>query len=189
MSTDRRSFLQLLTAGALSGAFPASIARALQIPANNRTGSIADVEHIVIVMQENRSFDHYFGTLRGVRGFNDRHPIPMAGGRSVWQQSNGARVVSPFHLDSATTSALKIQSTPHTFPDAQAAWNQGRFGSWPKIKSDVSMGYYRREDIPFQYALAEAFTICDAHHCSITTGTDPNRVMFWSGSNHDPAMR
>ncbi|MGH9550489.1 MAG: alkaline phosphatase family protein, partial [Terriglobales bacterium] len=77
MSTDRRTFLQLLTSGALSGAFPAAIARALEIPANHRTRTIADVEHIVFMMQENRSFDHYFGTLRGVRGFGDPRPMNL----------------------------------------------------------------------------------------------------------------
>jgi phospholipase C len=77
MSTDRRTFLQLLGSAALSATFPASISRALAIPANNRTGAIADVEHIVILMQENRSFDHYFGTLRGVRGYGDPRTIPL----------------------------------------------------------------------------------------------------------------
>jgi len=72
--TDRRKFLQLMgaTAGATTlGTLQANIAKALAIPANNRTGTIRDVEHIVILMQENRPFDHHFGTLRGVRGFND----------------------------------------------------------------------------------------------------------------------
>ncbi|HEY2162426.1 MAG TPA: alkaline phosphatase family protein, partial [Gemmatimonadaceae bacterium] len=71
MSTDRRDFLKLLTTAAASAGFPASIARALAIPANHRTGTLEDVEHIVFMMQENRSFDHYFGTLRGVRGYRD----------------------------------------------------------------------------------------------------------------------
>ena len=79
-----------------------------------------------------------------------------------------------------------MPGTPHSFSDSQAAWNQGRFGFWPKYKTQYSMGYYGREDIPFQFALAEAFTICDAYHCSITSGTDPNRIVFWSGSNFDP---
>jgi phospholipase C len=70
MATDRRTFLQLLSSTALTAAFPSSIARALSIPANNRTGTINDVEHIVFMMQENRSFDHYFGALLG-RGRDD----------------------------------------------------------------------------------------------------------------------
>jgi phospholipase C len=186
----RREFLKLATrsasAAAALSAFPPSISRALALPAANVTGTIADVEHIVILMQENRSFDHYFGTLRGVRGFGDRHPVPLASGKPVWHQADGDKEIPPFRLDSETTSALKVASTPHSFGDAQAAWNQGRFGAWPQFKTPISMGHYQREDIPFQFALAEAFTICDAHHCSITTGTDPNRIVLWSGSNFDP---
>jgi phospholipase C len=97
MSIDRRTFLQLLTTGAVSAAFPASISRALSIPANYRTGTIADVEHIVIMMQENRSFDHYFGTLRGVRGFGDSRTIYLPNGNPVWYQPNGEDYVLPFH--------------------------------------------------------------------------------------------
>src|SRR5262245_13163457 len=86
MSTDkkiqRRTFLQLMGAGAL--AFESNIAKALAIPANNVKGTIEDVEHIVILMQENRPFDHHFGTLRGVRGFSDPRAVkihlPLNGG-------------------------------------------------------------------------------------------------------------
>jgi phospholipase C len=123
-----------------------------------------------------------------VRGFGDRHTVPLPSGRTVWQQSNGEREIPPFHLDTKTTSALRVPGTPHAYADAQAAWNQGSFGFWPKFKTEYSMGYYRRDDIPFQFALAEAFTICDAYHCSITTGTDPNRIVFFSGSNFDPRV-
>ncbi|HEX8414196.1 MAG TPA: phospholipase C, phosphocholine-specific, partial [Sphingomicrobium sp.] len=187
--TNRRTFLRTVAAGAAVAGLPASIARALAIPASRRTGTIEDVEHVVILMQENRSFDHYFGTMRGVRGFGDRHPVPMRGNRNVWQQSDGKRELPPFHLDTKTTDALKVPGTPHSFADSQAAWSQGRFGEWPRYKNPYSMGYYRRDDIPFQFALAESFTICDAYHCSVTSGTDPNRIVFWSGSNFDPAAR
>src|ERR1700757_5440653 len=100
MSIERRKFLQLLTAGAPSAAFPASIARALQIPANDRTRSIQDVEHIVFMMQENRSFDHYFGALRGVRGFGDPRAVRLPSGQPVWHQpdpNNPDGYVLPFH--------------------------------------------------------------------------------------------
>jgi phospholipase C len=187
--TSRRRFLKLAADAAALTMFPLSIRRALALPASNVTGTIADVQHIVIVMLENRSFDHYFGTLRGVRGFADRHPVPLASGQPVWQQSDGEREIAPFHLDTKTTSGLRVPDTPHSFSDAQAAWNQGKFGLWPKFKTPISMGHYRREDIAFQFALAEAFTLCDAYHCSVTTGTDPNRIVFWSGSNFDPTLR
>ncbi len=183
--TTRRNFL-LGTAAA--AAFP-TIGRALDIPAKGRTGTIKDVKHIVILMQENRSFDHYFGTMRGVRGFGDRFPIPLASGKPVWSQSDGTREITPYHRDSTTTNALVGYGTPHGFSDSQAAWNQGKTGFWAKYKTPYAMGYFGRDDIPFQFALAEAFTLCDAYHCSITTGTDPNRITFWSGSNFNPALR
>ncbi|MGC4072275.1 MAG: phospholipase C, phosphocholine-specific [Nibricoccus sp.] len=190
---SRRRFLQLAARSAAASAalsiFPPSIRKALALPAATRAGTLADVRHVIILMQENRSFDHYFGTLRGVRGFGDRHPIPLASSKPVWFQSDGEKDIPPFRLDTRTTSALRTPGTPHAFDDAQAAWGQGTLSQWPKFKKSVSMGHYRREDIPFQFALADAFTICDAHHCSVTTGTDPNRIVFWSGSNFDPVHR
>ena len=188
----RREFLRK-SAGALGAAtaisaLPASIRRALAIPANVQTGTIQDVKHVVILVQENRAFDHYFGTLKGVRGFGDPFPINLPSGKPVWFQSNGTKDVPPFHFDSATTAALLVGDCPHSYPDTQAAWNQGAMGQWPLYKGDLSMGYYRRTDIPFQYALAEAFTICDNYHAAITGGTDPNRITIWSGSNYNPTL-
>ena len=189
----RREFLRqgaglLGAAGAIS-MLPASITRALAIPAAVNAGTIQDVKHVVIVMQENRSFDHYFGTLRGVRGFGDPFPITLQSGKTVWHESDGTNEIPPYHLNPAVSSALLVPDMPHTFPDAQAAWGQGMFGEWPRYKTQYSMGYYRRQDIPFQFALAEAFTICDSYHCSVSTSTDPNRIVLFSGSNIDPVLR
>ena len=186
---SRRRFLQSTAAAAALTAMPPAIQKALAIPAHNRTRSINDVKHIVILMQENRSFDHYFGAFRGVRGFGDRFPIPLASGKPVWFQSDGEREITPYHLDKSTMNAALIPSTPHNFPDAQMAWNQGKLGFWPKVKTEFSMGYYTREEAPFQWALADAFTICDQYHCATQSGTDPNRIVFWSGSGWNPEKR
>ncbi|HEX2013292.1 MAG TPA: phospholipase C, phosphocholine-specific, partial [Roseateles sp.] len=204
---DRRSFLRTLAAGAGASAalasFPPAIQRALAIPAAVRTGTIHDVEHIVILTQENRSFDHYFGTLNGVRGFADPFPVPVrdragiVAGKSVWVQpsaggvtpgrpNSGPVAIAPFHLNTQQTFAyMRVSGTPHSWTDAQAAWDQGRMDAWPKAKQNHSMGYFKAEDIPFQFALADAFTICDHYHCSTQTGTNTNRLFLWSGSN-DP---
>jgi phospholipase C len=136
---QRRAFLRqsmgiLGAAGAVS-VLPASIRRALAVNAQVETGTIQDVKHIVILMQENRSFNHYFGTLRGVRGFADRFPIPLESGQPVWFQSDGTQEIPPYHLDPETTSALLVPDTPHQFSDAQAAWNQGKYGQWPLYKT------------------------------------------------------
>ena len=205
MSIDRRKFLRMSAntgaAAAALAALPLSIRNALAVEPAVDTHTIKDLKHIVMLMQENRGFDHYFGTMKGVRGFGDRFPIPLQSGKPVWYQLNAkadgtpdptaladGTEIAPFHLDPKKFNAMLAPSTPHSFSDSQAAWNQGKFGYWPKYKNDNSMGYYKREDIPFQFALAEAFTICDAYHCSITTGTDPNRITFFSGSNFNPAL-
>jgi phospholipase C len=196
---SRREFLRgaLVTAAASAGlAFPPSIRRALAAPAHRRTGTIRDVEHVVILMQENRSFDHYFGTLSGVRGFGDRFPIPVQDSpsisqKTVWYQANGldapaTHVVTPFRLNTRTNfGSMRIEDTPHQWPNAQHAWSDGKLHAWPRHKTDRSMAHFTREDIPFQFAMAEAFTICDAYHCSFQGGTNPNRLFLWTGTN-DP---
>jgi phospholipase C len=139
-------------------------------------------------MQENRSFDHYFGTMNGVRGYGDRNVVPLPSGKPVWFESDGKQEILPFHLDTTTTTAMRIPDLPHSWPDAHSAWDQGRFGQWPMYKQTTSMGYYQPTDIPFQRALANAFTVCDAHHCSIQSGTLANRVVFMTGTNVKPGM-
>jgi phospholipase C len=189
MSLDRRRFL----VAAASAALPPAIARARAIDADVRTGTIADIAHVVVFMQENRGFDHYFGAMRGVRGFADRFPVPLPGGRTVWAQPNrpGASpaLVAPFRLDTADNFALmRVQGTPHNWTDAQDAWDEGRMGHWPAAKGAHAMGHYGAGDIPFQYALADAFTVCDAYHASMQCGTNSNRLFLFTGTN-DPAGR
>ncbi|MEJ6004949.1 phospholipase C, phosphocholine-specific [Paucibacter sp. AS339] len=201
---DRRGFLRTMASAAGASAalasFPPAIQRALAIQANNRTGTIQDVEHIVVLTQENRSFDHYFGTLNGVRGFADPFPIPVADktgitGRTVWVQPNataavpgrpatGPVAIAPFHLNTEQNFAfMRVSGTPHAWADAQAAWDQGRMNAWPKAKNNHSMGHFKESDMPFQFAMANAFTICDHYHCATQTGTNTNRLFVWTGSN------
>ena len=183
---DRRQFLRLAGLSAAGTLLPPVIEEALAIPAYQRSGSIDDVGHVVILMQENRSFDHYFGMLPGVRGFNDRLTIPQAAERQVWQQRDALGLeVLPYHLDMHSGNAQRVSGTPHSWLDAQLAWNHGRFGAWPRYKTRPSMAYYTQAELPFQYALAEAFTVCDAYHCSVHGGTNPNRLFLFTGSN-DP---
>src|SRR5262245_26613280 len=68
-----------------STALPPNVRKAVaEGPA--RRGSLRDIEHVVILMQENRSFDHYFGTMAGVRGFSDPNALKLPDGRSVFYQ-------------------------------------------------------------------------------------------------------
>src|SRR5450432_518611 len=130
MTTDRRKFLKILGTGAIAAAFPPSIRRALAIPAQHRTGTIEDVEHVIFLMQENRSFDHYFGTMRGVRGYGDTRAIKLPSGAPVWNQPNGAGTVPPFHPDAPNLGLVFVEDLPHGWTDQHAAWNGGKYDQW-----------------------------------------------------------
>jgi phospholipase C len=214
---NRRTFMQLmgLTAASTLTTMESSIAKALEVSANFRTGTIRDVEHVVILMQENRPFDHHFGTLRGVRGFNDPRVIkinlPLQSGTGstqvpVWLQpagaanvaagfavppdsgnlggpSDGVEVVPPFRVtpNGGNPGLTYLPGTNHSWGATHACWNQGQYDSWPLTNGPMTMSYLTREDIPFHYALADAFTVGDAYHCSIMGPTNPNRTYMWSG--------
>ncbi len=192
----RRRLLRAGLAASTASLLPPSIARAAAIAPDVRSGSLNDLQHVVILMQENRAFDHYFGSLAGVRGFGDRFPIPApplpgTPPRSVWLQpsADGSRLLAPFPLHTAHDFAtMRVQGTPHTWPNAQQAWDHGRMGRWPAAKRDHALAHYERADLPFQFALADTFTVCDAYHCAIQAGTNPNRVFLWTGQN-DPHAR
>src|SRR5690606_38257643 len=185
---SRRAFLKKasLLAGAAAAAhvLPPSIRRALAIetPAGS---TYLDAEHVVFLMQENRSFDHCYGTLRGVRGFNDPRVIMQPNGLPIWVQHNAqGEHYSSFRLDISNTKATWMGSLPHGWHDIVQAHNGGRLDMWLEAKKagnpeyakpPLTMGYYDRTDIPFYYAFADAFTVCDQHFCSSLTGTNPNR--------------
>jgi len=157
-----------------------------------RHGDIRDVKHVVILMQENRSFDHYFGTLKGVRGFDDRSTITLPGGASVFQQPTTTPGQSqyPWSLSetpaqgslTSETIAQTSAGLGHSWEDQHGAWYGGLMCGWVQYKGSVrTMGYLKRSDIPFHYALADAYTVGDAYHCSVLSATGPNRTTLWSG--------
>ncbi|NID14160.1 phosphocholine-specific phospholipase C [Luteibacter yeojuensis] len=206
-SRDRRRFLHAagatVAASLVAQGFPAAIASALATPPDRRTGTIADVGHVVVLMQENRSFDHYFGSLRGVRGFADPRVLELGNGDPVWRQPvSAARTkfwksrgvgddvawVYPFHLDTHA-SGDHHEGTDHGWSSGHGAWNLGRNDRWIEQKQDVlTMAYLRRDDAAFHYALADAFTVCDAYHASALADTAINRIYLWSGTS-DPSGR
>jgi phospholipase C len=181
-------------AALVSGLLPPSV-RAALTAGPTTGGSLRDVRHVVCLMQENRSFDHYFGTLAGVRGFGDSRAITLPTGRSVFHQPDTVHpdgYLLPFHLDTTTSSAQAIPSTSHAWSVQHAAWNGGAMDNWLPAHRAADhqngpyvMGYYTRRDIPFQFALAEAFTICDSYHSSVLGPTWPNRL-YWMTGTIDP---
>ena len=184
---NRRRFLQGTSAAALTAALPASITRALALPGNHRTGTIQDVEHIVILTQENRSFDHLFGTLRGVRGFDDPRAVNLPNGNSVFKQPDTASpdgFLLPFHpgpVNGLSEGLQFLNDVPHGWTDSHGAFDDGRYDAWVPFKGTNALTFLTRSDIPFHYALADAFTVCDGYYCSVLGPTDPNRYHLWTG--------
>lgn len=194
--------------------------------ASPRRGRLEDVEHVVILMQENRSFDHYFGTMAGVRGFGDRTALRLlpggidpvsqavaesvaavANGRApglgtsgigtgsatgsagmgpgnVFQQPDalGSGYLYPWHIDTARVDGQDTGDLPHDWNTTHQAWAGGAYHSWIASKSEMTMGYFTENDIPFHRALAQAFTLCDNYFCSIQGPTTPNRLYHWTGT-------
>ena len=174
-------------------ALPPSVVRALAATAPAGAGQLSDIEHVVILIQENRSFDHYFGTLSGVRGFGDPGAITLSTGRSVFFQpdtKNPDGYELPFHMPESTTSSPCLSDLSHAWTAQHQAWNHGAMDMWlPAHRAadgdtvgPLTMGYLTRADLPFYYALADAFTICDGYHCSVFGPTNPNRVMSVSAT-------
>ena len=157
-------------------------------PGPSTCATLSDIEHVVILIQENRSFDHYFGSYRGVRGFSDQS--------MAFQQPDPANTTSspvgtllPLHQDTATTNAACTHDITHDWVPQHQSWNNGAMDGFVTSRLSIdandavlSMGYYNRTDIPYYYALADAFTICDNYFCSVMGPTDPNRLYTMAAS-------
>ena len=149
---------------------------------------VTDIEHVVILTQENRSFDHYFGSYRGVRGFSDQSP--------AFQQPDPANAATPpvgtllpFHLDTSQANAACTHDISHDWVPQHQSWDNGKMDGFVTSRLPInandavlSMGYYTRADIPYYHALADAFTLCDNYFCSVIGPTDPNRLYTMAAS-------
>ena len=198
MKDNRREFLKkaaLLSGGiGIWSVLPPALKKALAInPEMDST--FYDAEHVVFLMQENRSFDHCFGTLQGVRGYNDPRAIDLPSLNNVFLQENRmGETFHPFRLNMKDSKATWMGGLPHSWENQVDARNDGKYDQWLVAKQPgnkdfqsmpLTLGYYNREDIPFYYAFADAFTVCDQHFCSSLTGTTSNRMFFWTGAIKD----
>jgi phospholipase C len=181
---DRREVLQFAAATSLFGVAGLSAVTARAQP--TVPAKLTDIDHIIILMKENRSFDHYFGTLPGVRGFDDQR------GSELFRQADSMSpqgYLLPFHLDTLHTNAQRLHDLSHAWLPQHAAWNSGAMDRWlpahrmaDGASGPLTMGYLTRADLPFYYALADAFTVCDGYHCSMFGPTHPNRFYLMTGT-------
>ena len=204
MELSRRDLLKgasALGAGCVLGGADRTLLR--RLTAEAACGSLTGIEHVVILVQENRSFDHYFGAYKGVRGFDDRTEV---GGAAAFQQTyqqpstptGYPDPMLPFHLSTAVGLPRQGQCTndiEHQWAGQHASWNKGACDSWMRshlatekangqdaLQAAITMAYYDRSDLPFYYALADNFTICDNYFCSVIAGTDINRLYSMTGT-------
>ena len=199
---DRRDFIKMLgLAGTSTAAYAAcstymqeALAQStviddlLSAASHCQLGSLKDIDHIIILMQENRAFDHYYGTVRGVRGFGDPRPLRLRSGESVFNQPKGTDgVVKPFQARREGASAGDYAAgdfgLAHSYNDGLKAVGSGWNDQWIAAKGDGAMVHFdTAKDLSYYHKLIEAFTICDGYHCSVPAGTSPNRSHFWSGT-------
>ena len=189
LELPRRRFLQSAAAFMLAGAVAPEGSPAA---AQARSAHLSDIDHIIIMMKENRSFDHYFGTLAGVRGFSDPAAIRLPGGGSVFEQPDAgspSRVALPFHLDTSKTSAQRLTDLDHGWTAQHESLADGKMDGWLAAhrifdgeRGPLTMGYLTRADLPYYHALADAFTICDGYFCSTLGPTFPNRFFSMTGT-------
>lgn len=185
---SRRGFIggaaAMAAAAGVASGVPSGFAQAMAPP--RRQGTLDDVEHVVILMQENRSFDHYYGTMRGVRGFSDRGAVRQRNGNSILYQLDAGRkngdYLLPFHVATDKVDSQDLFDLPHDWDSTHRAWSNGDYDNWIEAKSEMTMAYFDYPDVPFHRALAEAYTICDNYHCSIMGPTTPNRLYLWTGT-------
>lgn len=140
------------------------------------TGTIQDVKHVVILTMENRSFDHFYGSFPGVRGFSDRNALVFQNGSNVFAQPWGTSYVWPILI-----STQCVSDVAHDWDSGHTAWNQGKWDLWAACNTPATMPYFTRADLACDYALAQAYTICDAYYCSVLGPTIPNRLYQVSG--------
>ena len=158
------------------------------LPGPSACAKVTDIDHVVILIQENRSFDHYFGSYRGVKGFSDQSAAfnqPYPGNTS----NAPVGVLLPFHLDTTKTNAACTHDITHDWVPQQKSWNNGAMDGFVTSRLAINandavlaMGYYTRADLPYYYAVADNFTLCDNYFCSVIGPTDPNRLYSMAAS-------
>jgi phospholipase C len=202
---DARAYTRRQVLAGGLGAAGAALLAACGSPAVRRAAAtppagsdLGAVEHLVFLMQENRSFDHYFGAYRGVRGFDDRSDGALATFEQAWPGTGHAPVLLPFPLGSAAAQlcAGNAAVPTHDWAPQHLSWADGTNRAFVSVHAEPAydgpalaplvMGYYDRQALPYYYALADAFTICDGYFCSVLGPTMPNR-MYWLSGTLDPA--
>ena len=187
------ALMRPVSAWAAGSAGPRLVAEAAAVKPHG--SDLGAIDHLIFLMMENRSYDHYFGAYHKGRGFDDHRKHSLGAFAQNFPGKTGASVfpkhkLLPFHLDSRAGFECTDDLT-HDWGPMHECVNHGKMNRWVEVHTRpqwegpngaMTMGYYRRPDLPFHWALADHFTLCDAYHCSILGPTHPNRLMANSGT-------
>ncbi len=151
-------------------------------------GRLDDIKHIVVLMQENRSFDEFFGTFPGVRGFGDRDNRQAFAQPGYHGPGSRKGHLLPYHVNGRKPVGQclgDLNRPTHDWAPQHLSWNHGRNDRFYEIHSRPRwdgpfgvnvMGYFEQPDIPYFWSLARAFTLCDTYFSSVIGPTEPNRL-------------
>lgn len=156
---------------------------------------MAVIKHVIVLMMENRSFDEYFGTFPGAAGFNDTNNA-----QAFTQPWGSIGTLQPFRKSTFTSTGLITQQLGHDWFTMHTAVKNGPNGAvnnmnfflsqtlegWGAQAPNGVMAYFAANDIPYQWALAQYFVLCDNYFCSALAGTEANRLFLVGGTNYDP---
>jgi phospholipase C len=181
----RRQFLPRAMAGlALGELLPAS-AGSLLSPVKSLLPDLANwpsnnkIKHVVILCQENRSFDHYFGAFASILGSSSDTATGFDPAALTYYSSTG-EAFHPFHL-----TQFCSEDPDHSWEGSHTKWNSGAMDGWVSEENNqnFAIGYFEPADHIFHVQLARAFTIADHNFCSQIGPTLPNRLYLWSGTS------
>lgn len=142
--------------------------------------SAGQIDTVVMIMMENRSFDHWFGARKLEEGLSEDGLTA-----DMTNLDNDGEAVAPFPLAEPC-----LDDPPHSWNGSHTQWNEGRndgfvtnYAASSGTNGHNAMGYLRRSDLPISWALADAYTNCDRYFCSVMGPTWPNRIYGHAGSN------
>src|SRR6185369_9222529 len=154
------------------GALPADT-----LPPGAPHGNQIPIQHIIVMMQENRSYDHYFGRLVRKSGppKGTTNPDPL-----------GGDPIKPFH----TKRCCEVADLDHSWNGTHRERNGGAMDGFTTENAEASdphgyraMGYYTKRDLPYYFKLYKKFAMSDRFFCSVLSQTFPNRYYLLAGTS------
>ena len=177
---NRRKFLKLAgTAGLGLAALPLGrrIAGAASLlPSGPSVDTVPEIQHLVVLVMENHSFDNILGTLDrpGVDGLTFADGVALNANPDA-----SGNPVRAFHLPTTCQDGFHVSQS---WNSSHLAWNAGANDGFVKVSGNEAMGYYTAADLPIVHALASTFPVCDRWFCSTMCQTYPNRMFTFAAT-------